>query len=890
MIVISSNKRNSKYTNQVKSSFFNSSEYIVHSAQTPRNFSIILNNKVILTPSITLTVNDIRGNLNPNLINAPGKLIGNISGSNINWYSGDIITTLNYHGSVLQPFGLFESGAILSPSFYQGMLLNIALKSSPIAYLSGNAYAGENFYNTLQISKLLATSNYYGSVFATSLDTHLSFSIGTTSLYNGSNTNISIVTFKLLNFSLYNGTVFSSTLNTYLGIEFGSVTMFNGSTINVGLITFKLISFNPYSGDTCYAELKTNLQFQLQLNILQGDTVSCELQTSPVLSLTKIYQGDKFYSVVKDAPSVQLNLTNIFNGSNINVSIIISQILNLQFYDGSIEYSVLKDSPSIPLSLTNIFNGSSFTTPVVISRLFNFNCYTGSNTFITDLVYVINPGTNLDFCMGDGVEVDKLITYPSLSTKMSADNFVEFEMSTSYILYSNVINHGESVVIDLHTAPPPIFDFTVNEGARVDYKMYFRIRLGIFQFDGSTFYFDFKTHESPPLEFNAYSGQSCTIWLPEIKLQSGYSGEYVNIASMGTESLWKFKSGEVCNVSGLRTSAIFTSDVHIESYCKIDLSVKHSEGLGTFNAFGGEFTAIPLQTAITQFLSVLFEHDLWTKLDIDSTVYFDLTTDACCGTRPLNGQHSYIIELDNAEYPEEVFYGNSVKFTVVLSTNNTLDVQFYPDDYRLFFIDSSDHLSVDFYSGEIQRVDSFQAFINNRLCNGYFIPSGDSVITEFTDVITEDCYSDMGYMGESMSCKLAGMPNMTMVSCIHGDTFTFNLTLDAPWELEAYGGENLTIPEFVRISTFEPVFNCRAGSVVTISFPEPDWLGYSGEYVHCTLVATKITIEFAEAGCLQNEFQFRDKLGNIIPEKYMPVAIELYPFEHQLKLKPRCVF
>ena len=641
---------------------------------------------------------------------------------------------------------------------------------------------------------------------------------------------------------------------------------------------------------TCYIDLKTNLQLQIQLDIQSGERVEFDLQTNPIISLTKIYDGSNLYSIVKDAQPVQLGTVNIYEGQTTNCGIIISQAMTLQFLQGSIGYLTLKDNLATPLNLNNIYAGDNLSSQIRINQSLTFDYRSGEVGYFDDLIYVINQGTQLDYYEGGELNIDQLILYPSIPIKFDSENYVELALSTSYILPLNKIGGGETCKATIDVSPPPIFEFANSEGSRLTHNMYFRARLGIFQFVGSTFKFDIHIPTSPPLEFNAYCGQSCTIWLPEIKLNSVIAGEFVKILSISTEPLWWYRTGETLTTSGLRTATIISGLIQTDSHCSIELSVKHSEGIGLFKAFEGVYSGTHLQTMLTQSLSILFEHDLWTQLDIDSTTYFDLTTDLCCGARPLNGQNSYIIELDNAEYPEEVFYGNNIKYSVELSTNSSLQIQFYPDDYNLSLIDRSDYLSVDFHSGEILDIISFESILRIRLCKGYFIPSGDSVITEFTDVITEDCYSDIGYMGESLSCKLLHNPCFKPKTNEYGSTFEFDIVLDSPWELKAYAGESLHIPEYVRISTFEPTFNCYSGSHLSTSFPPPVWRGYAGEAVTCSITTTKITIDFVDAGCLQNEFQFKDNFGNIIPEKYMPVAIELYPFEHQLKLKPRCVF
>jgi len=892
MIIITSNKKDSRFNNLIDPPS-NDSSFIINARKLNKEFSIILNNPLVVYPNLILTINDIRGNLTPILTNTPSKLVGDINGTNINWYSSDVTMVLNYCGTTLLPFNLYEHGIIIIPVMFDGLVASVVLNTTPVSYISADGHSGSNLHNTIQTSKLVDVAQFDGTHSTTSFNTYLSYDVGYVNMYSGSVSTVTINTYKLLGFGLYDSSSISTILNTYLGINFGILQSYSGESISVDLITFKLLEFNYVYGDNCFIELTENLQFQIQSNMFSGDVLHCGLQIVPVITLDNIYNGSNIDVTIKDAKSIQLNLSDIYTGSTINVTMVTSLLIGFNFHCGSIEYFTLTENKSIPTQISPINDGANGSVQLMCNRLFQSSYYGGSINYVDTLTTIINTGIEFPIWCSELVYVDKLITYSRLYPIASSDNIVTIGLSTTYILGLNGINCGDTLTIDLIASGPPTFNFTNYYGGLVNCSIYSISKLGGFQYNGSTFNLTLNTHESNHLSFSAHCGQVSTIIQPEIKLNYNYLGEVLQIVALDNEQLWRFRCGDIFTLSSFITSATLDCSIATGSMCTLSVQINPSEGIGTFNGYGGEFTGIPLRTMIHQTISVTFKNEVLTTLDIDSAVYFDLITDSCCNKRPLNGQNSYIIELDNAEYPDEVFYGNIVKYLVALSVSPTIQLQMY-NGSNLSYIDKTKYFNIEFSDGNNVNINSFEAIVRNRLCNGYFIPSGGSVVTELTEVISEECNSDMGYMGETLICKLTPMAIFQIESQFVVSNrleVEFTTYRNIPWDFIAYSGETiLRITEFVRMSTFEPAITFEHGSVITMSFPEPHLLGYSGECNSFTLTTSKISIEFIDTGCLVNEYQFVDELGNIIPDQYVSVALELYPFEHQLKLKPRCVF
>jgi hypothetical protein len=187
-----------------------------------------------------------------------------------------------------------------------------------------------------------------------------------------------------------------------------------------------------------------------------------------------------------------------------------------------------------------------------------------------------------------------------------------------------------------------------------------------------------------------------------------------------------------------------------------------------------------------------------------------------------------------------------------------------------------------FRSAESFALVSFESKFVHRLCKGFFIPNGNNIQVELTDVLDESCYVDRIYTGEKLGTVLCNFCNVSHRN-YSGEYADAALTVNKPWELLAWGGEHFEIGSLsttVKLGGLNPT----DGSDVYIKFYEPDWIGAEGQTATIS-IEFDVQVEFVDDGCLENEYIYMNEDGDPIPEKFTPVPIELYPYQHDIKAR-----
>lgn len=232
--------------------------------------------------------------------------------------------------------------------------------------------------------------------------------------------------------------------------------------------------------------------------------------------------------------------------------------------------------------------------------------------------------------------------------------------------------------------------------------------------------------------------------------------------------------------------------------------------------------------------------------------------------------------MDRAERPEQEYSGTKLNFSLDLMCRPRLSFDFYSGN-TMKLEDRSTYFSFDFINGHQVEME-WEADLRHRLCKGYFIPNGNWLVVELTDLLDENCYTDRFYSGQSFSCVLSSDIILRIDPFTFGFTFDLGLEVKDPWRFNFYTGAEMRL-DF----PLEAKPNFVNGALLTFSFYEPPMYAYSGTSFEIGELITTNSVRFKEDGCLDNEFVYQNEDGDAIPELFNPVPVEGEPYKHDIR-------
>lgn len=661
-----------------------------------------------------------------------------------------------------------------------------------------------------------------------------------------------------------------------------------------------------FAGGKCYVGLATLLAPWAR----DGETNSFELDTHPSfdlgfilpnageLLLSDVYKWTTvphdYFGGEYSTTEIEINLPDLIDSSNFSgeyseAGIFVTPHFWHDQYAGETSLTSLITFPPVDLSTASARAGQTLESIGLFTyRLFNHTQYAGELVQF-DLDYIKNEGSPSDSYSGETSDAT-LATQDALPFVGHGGEYAEADVSTEYA-FELFAYHGQRNTFDLQPRAPIIItaDGRSGEFGFIPFINYSTVFTAL-AYSGAICSVTFTTYPSPELLFLSYAGEfsetsmQVSQQIGQFNAFDGQRGEVTELASLEN---YKFITGENGRID-LNTEVILGFDVCTGDNTRIDLIAKPSEGVGKLQPSSGEAMVCDALKIIQHHdLYIVFWHDTRIQIDIDSQTYFDLTTDSCCSSPRVLQAQNIRIELDFAEYPDQVHFGDRVVFQADLSCRPRFNIVAYGGELT-DIIDKTDYIAEDsdgtpqmyFRSGEAFALVSFEAIFVHRLCKGFFIPSGNNIQIELTDVLNENCYVDRAYAGETMAVVISNtklMPN----NQYFGGRLLFNLEVPKPWVLNFYPGEKML---FDLATTIRQGGLARDGSNMFIKFYEPDWVGSDGQVVLVD-IEFDVQVEFIDAGCLENEYIYMNEDGDPIPEKFEPVPIELYPYQHDIKAR-----
>jgi hypothetical protein len=661
----------------------------------------------------------------------------------------------------------------------------------------------------------------------------------------GENNYADLLKSTLLAPDIQSGEELTVVFNTNPSIDLGTIPAFNGEILDANVYTYALFYGVSLSGENSLVDLEVG---------------------EPGLISSDAFGGECHYSDILTDPRVILD--NL-GGENLLADV--------------------ATSPSFDLSAISARSGEILeSVDLVTYRLFVLDYFAGENASF-DITYIQNSGSPSDDFSGETLSASLSTTdalpFISYSGETGSSN-----LSTSYLLDFDAYD-GNSISLDIQLFAPIHFDASGYSGeiVTVPYINY-STNLGEFAYSGEVYYWDLATYPATALLFNSNSGDNASASIQTSEQIGSFNtqdGQSVSIDHLDSLENYRFPSGENLLLT-LNTEVVFELAPLSGENLIPSLETRPSEGIGRLLPLSGETITIDaLKTIQHHNLYVVFWHDTYVQVDIDSQTYFDLTVDSCCGgPRALKAQE-FRIEMDFAEYPDQVHFGDHTVFHVELSCRPRFQIDFISgENFKTFdnvvYIaqDDYDNPQMYFRSAESFALVSFESKFIHRLCKGFFIPNGNNIQVELMDVLDESCYVDRIYTGEKFSTVLCITCNARHIN-YSGETLLFDFVIDR-WELYAVGGERLDFSLSTTVSL--KGLNPSGGSNVFVKFYEPDWIGAGGEIATVSL-ELDVQVEFVDDGCLENEYIYMNADGDPIPEKFTPVPIELYPYQHDIKAR-----
>ena len=310
----------------------------------------------------------------------------------------------------------------------------------------------------------------------------------------------------------------------------------------------------------------------------------------------------------------------------------------------------------------------------------------------------------------------------------------------------------------------------------------------------------------------------------------------------------------------------------------IDLTTGPSQPLGILQGGHGEETTVQTLALLKAIhLGVTFYNSYVFNAGLPYLgPFMDLDTQ-CCYPYDGKSQEPLNIEMNHAEYGDQKFDGDKIRFTMDLQAQHRFKFNFVTGETARGVEDNTFVFAVNMATGEHAGTFTESNDINFPLCPVNFIPDGDNVYVEldFTDDTT--CSSDYAYAGETAVVgSLQAFPNF-QPAMFTGERMEVALVYTPLWGVHFPMGEEVKTP-------LELSFNFGHGESVRGTFYIDPILGAHGETMYASLT-TIYEVLFLEDGCLDNEYIWTDENGDPIPEKFNPVPVELDPFQHDIKAK-----
>lgn len=712
--------------------------------------------------------------------------------------------------------------------------------------------------------------------------------------FDGSQTSVELQGFKIIGTCLgYDGSATTSSISTQVNLY---PACFDGS------VTSAIITAYP--------------SVYLSLAVYDGSIASCQIETTPVFSALNARDGSVMS--VDITPTVPITLTlPCYDGSVADVVISTYKVIGqTDFSSGEVSLSDLTTFVGINLAI-QCFDGTNVTSSLYGYSQFYPQCFDGS-VCTQDLTVFTSPD------LGSVIALDGSETSAHLSITTSLGDCVAFSgevyaqdtFTTTIIFEIASARSGEVFSGNLTANLPDLFVGTAYTGDSVSVFLngqalfYPRLYCGeVFSASLSVHpsfnlptvqYFDGSRVDIPSIEENtffdrAYSGEVSTAELyPATQLpHTYYAGDvcdvYVSSGGVAIDRVNAF-TGErltgdltiperpsfgVASVVGGESASLILS-LEVSTLFKMNLK----GGELCFDSWGGE-GGINLCESVNLSYSSQWDQEGDTIIRFDfplngnmadyrDYLVIDFTDHGEAPWNPCNQVHSSHLDIDlstrvrfsmhcyggetsKAHYPTKYLAFGNVPEYVLYQDSKDRDLSSNPDWLRFFSMTGGE-------SGSVETLFPFDV----RLCPGYIVPTGDSVVFDFGVEESTSCDRTIIHSGDTAKASLSCIAQWTGTAHC-GDRMEAALTIYPILRAIAWSGENLRVASEARFTG-----NARGGERLSISLYEEPILAFSGESATADIVFVGPSIEWVtNEGCLINNFA-PDVDGNTDQTVFIP--------------------
>lgn len=839
------------------------------------------------------------------------------------------IAIFEYEGIVLVPFislGISQAysgenalidnlrtSSLLDPPAYSGEVSDVVFSTNPSVDLGiVSNLTGETNFAILTISAAISISNYAGEIHSLTVSFYPSSGVGILPSYTGERLEIALITYSIFrdvdsregqNLSLdlitrppaeldsagYSGErgLFDLSVelaievtgrsgenalflfDTHPAIELGIVNQYSGERAeNILLVTSSVLPVTAYTGENNYLTFTTFEGVSLDLPAYSGSRYDTAVATASLLA-GLAYTGQ--YSDSTLSTSIGSTIVPTFYSGTFSESTLrtVDRLVPSAYSD---QYTVvtLSDSPAIPIQPV-AYSGQIAAASILPGITFPSIAYDGARgTF--DLDYIVNTGMPTLAYEGGRGDLS-LATEDALSILGRSGEYGYLDLGAAYAI--EIIGYSGSRASASITEN--LADQLISQGYSGQYTypitLSTRTNLPNVASSGEVLYSVLTDNPAAPLLLQAYAGArgyGSMQTAAQIPINLMPTGQWANVIGMTNEPHWRWYAGQNSFASLSTSDVLPLSSLSGERlFCDLET---HPPIPMYPHAYAGQNSFWTFDAPRAVNFRVLYRTSIMTQVDIKSATYFDLTTDACCGVRPDSNNLNFILE--RGMLPEEVAFGVRTFMTVDLCCAYRMKAEIRTGQW-CGFIDNVDYFEIHFET-PLQSIGlEWDADLRHRLCKGYFIPTGEWIVTELTDVLPEDCYTDRIYTGQTLYCELSDDQVLRIDTITGGSRLDVAILTREPWILTAFSGERMYWDRF-------EVGTMYTGERMFLTFYEPPIHIYSGGYGEFTL-ETENYVRFKEVGCLDNEFQYQNEDGDLIPELFNPVPVEGEPYQHDLK-------
>lgn len=715
--------------------------------------------------------------------------------------------------------------------------------------------------------------------------------LGNTTGYNGQTLTLAnIITNRVFDARAHDGATLNQVLLSIPQSALLQPIAHSGEVASADIIKLTLFNPNPNSGEEILLDFDVHPSFSIGFVSPETGESLLPIVFYKWTMLPHNPIGGEYSIADLEISLPDRLITYNYGGEYATSSIFVTPHFWHSQYGGETMSTVFTNYPPVDLGVVNGRGGSTLKTISLYAyRMFAHVQYGGERVSF-DLTHIKNEGSPSNNYSGETLST-VLSTQDALPFIGYSGEYASTDASTGYA-FDFTAYVGSYGSIDLQLRAPITL---AGNGYSGEYAtsphINFATRFSAEAHEGAVLSPTLATHPAAELLFQSYAGEYGSVTTIQVSQPigtfAGYAGEVVTIPSISSIENFRFPTGENVSIS-LNTEVILDFKNYTGDNTTTSLTTKPSEDIGRLQPTTGEAMLVDALKVIQHHdLYVVFWHDTRIQIDMDSQTYFDLTVDSCCGgPRALTAQN-FRIEMDFAEYPDQVHFADRTIFQVDLSCRPRFDIEAYGGEL-LDTVDKTNYIVQDlagepqmyFRSAEAFALMSFESVFVHRLCKGYFIPSGNDISIELTDILDENCYVDRAYTGEVMRSSLCPTRYFGILNYF-GERVSLELTVSHPWSLWANGGERLLLD---LATTIRQDGVAREGSNMFVKLWEPDWIAGDGQSA-VTSLELDVQVEFLDAGCLDNEYIYMDEDGDPIPEKFESVPIELYPYQHDIRTR-----